>query len=188
MSERWLPVVGYEELYEVSDQGRVRSLERDVLTEGGPQTGWRINRRRERVLKPAIRKGYAGVCLVQPGERRGRVWRVHRLMLLAFVGPPPDDAATLACHRDGDHSRNVLDNLYWGTPQQNSNDRDTHGNTPRGEAHSSAKLTEAQVREIKYLFSVELFHEQDKHIAEAYGVPPQIIKLIKSGRTWRHVV
>lgn len=111
--ENWLPVVGYEGLYEVSDQGRVRSLNR---VSGG-------KRRMGRVLKPAF-NGRMFVDLVE-GERR-RSAAVAVLVLEAFVGPRPPGG--IARHfPDRDITNNALVNLSWSTQSQNMLDRRTHG-------------------------------------------------------------
>lgn len=56
---------------------------------------------------------------------RGYTLRVHRLVLDAFVGPRPP--GMVGCHRNDDASNNRLDNLYWGTPQENAADRRRNG-------------------------------------------------------------
>lgn len=113
-TERWLPVVGYEGLYEVSDLGNVRSLD-------GTRAGRKF---RGRVLKPRSRHaGHQAVDLSTPGRR----WSVdvHRLVLSAFVGPCPEGME--GCHNDGDPTNNRLGNLRWDTHRANMQDRITHG-------------------------------------------------------------
>ena len=74
MSERWLPVPGFEGLYEVSDEGRVRCLPRHRVRGG--------------VLRPsAAGKGYLKVQLVHKQRHAHRY--VHELVLTTFVGPRP---------------------------------------------------------------------------------------------------
>ena len=86
--ERWRPVVGYEGFYEVSDHGRVRSVDRQVWVEEPTRSYWR--RYRQRVLAPSInRGGYAVVGLAAKGERITKT--IHGLVLRAFVGPCPDE-------------------------------------------------------------------------------------------------
>lgn len=101
--ERWLPVVGYEGRYEVSDQGRVRSLLR-----GG------------RYLKPLYdRKGYLYVCLTGARSVQKR-YPVHGLVLGAFTGPRPPG---MVCrHGTGGKEDNRLSNIRWGTPSENNYD------------------------------------------------------------------
>jgi len=115
-SERWLPVVGYEGLYEVSDRGRVRSLPR-YNPRGGPQGGQILQGR------PLSGSGYLRVYLCKGGSRRD--WRIHRLVLLAFVGPCAE--GHVVRHLDGDPARNWLTNLAYGTYSENSYDTVRHG-------------------------------------------------------------
>jgi hypothetical protein len=114
MQERWLPVVGHEGDYEVSDRGRVRSLDRVVQRSSSPQ------RRRGQMIKRCLSHGYPVVNLA------GQTRQIHVLMLEAFVGPRPSDM--YGCHNDDVRTNNVLSNLRWGTPTSNSHDKRVHGN------------------------------------------------------------
>lgn len=129
MTENWRPVVGYEGSYEVSDAGRVRSVERRIVQRNGhPLTV------RPRVLRQydagTGRTGHRRVRLLQAGKGRS-LW-VHRLVLLAFVGPPP--GGTEACHNDGDPTNNRLENLRWDTRRENALDI-----VRAGEHHEASK-------------------------------------------------
>jgi hypothetical protein len=105
-TERWLPVPEWEGFYEVSDLGRVRNL------------------RSGRLLSPALRKdGYQHVSLKVNGSRDDQL--VHRLVMLAFTGPCPDDMETR--HLDGNPASNTLANLKYGTSSENSFDTVHHG-------------------------------------------------------------
>lgn len=127
--ERWLPVVGYEGLYEVSNLGRVRSLTRTVPGR------WGFQRRTGKVLKqsPVGRKGakYWSVGLARLGRTRTK--KPHVLLLEAFVGPRPKGLQ--ACHTNGDAFDNQLENLRWDTAGANQRDSVAHG------THRSAKKT-----------------------------------------------
>lgn len=119
LDEQWLPVAGYEGLYEVSDLGRVKSLHRPRLRGGF----WP-----ERILRPGPqRKGYLTVSLCDRfGQRKSS--RVHRLVLAAFVGPCPNGMDVL--HRNDVPGDNRLVNLYYGTRSENQ--RDALANGRRG--------------------------------------------------------
>jgi hypothetical protein len=135
--ELWRPIPGYEGRYEASDQGRVRSVNRVVICgRGGAQ------RRRGRILKQyKERDGYLTVPL---GSRNKK--SVHRLVLLAHVGPPPPGHE--CCHGDGVRSNNRLSNLRWGTRPENMRDKLLHGTNyavnkvkcPRGHALEAPNL------------------------------------------------
>ena len=115
-AEQWKPVPGYEGLYEVSNLGRVRSLDR-TKTNGHKWKG--------RILKqPSLRSGYKLVSLWKNGKQKSAL--VHRLVLFAFVGAQPEGRETR--HKDGNNSNNTLDNLSWGTPSENNLDIVDHGN------------------------------------------------------------
>lgn len=121
--EHWLPVVGYEGLYEVSDQGRVKSLARSfVRRDGKPQTI------RERFLSQTKfdTHGYRTSRLCNLGTFKD-VW-VHRLVLEAFVGPCPQ--GMVACHWNDVKADNRLENLRWDTQSANQYDKVRNGTHP----------------------------------------------------------
>lgn len=118
ISENWRSVPGHEDCYEVSDRGHVRSIDRHVVGR------WGLHRRRGLLLRQSVDKdGYLSVALSRNGI--ARTMRVHRLVLMAFVGPAPEGAEVL--HRDGNPANNVVSNLSWGTSSDNAYDRVRHG-------------------------------------------------------------
>ena len=121
--EEWRPVVGFEGSYEVSNLGRVRSLDR---------LDARGNQIRGRVLRLAAqRSGHLHLGLWADGKERRTF--VHRLVLAAFVGPRPVGAEAL--HGNGRPDDNRVENLRWGTPSENQLDSVAHG------THRSARKT-----------------------------------------------
>ena len=119
--ELWLPVVGFEGEYEVSDQGRVRSFQK----------------KSPKILKPGpTSTGHLTVAL-----GRGNSRTVHSLVTEAFVGPcPPGEEIR---HLDGNEKNNRLANLKYGTRSRNGLDKKWH----RGA--STYKLTPSDVLLIK---------------------------------------
>jgi len=115
-TETWKPVVGWENHYEVSDQGRVRRI---VGGRGSRSFG------RCKTLTPF--HGHARVSLNRPGEQVTK--QVHQLVMDAFVGPCPTGHECI--HGDGNGLNNRLDNLRWGTPIRNAQDRVRDGATTR---------------------------------------------------------
>lgn len=83
----------------------------------------------------ADKNGYRRVHLVI--NKRRRWYRVHRLVCEAYHGAPPV-ATPMACHRDGNKDNNCAENLYWGSAQENVNDRTGHGTTSTGSTHAAA--------------------------------------------------
>lgn len=128
--EQWLPVVGYEGLYEVSDMGRVRSLDRAVWRDDARCRPHYVTYRGREMRLSRQAHGYVGVILWRDGKYRNV--RVHRLVLEAFVGPCPRGMETL--HGNGQRNDNRLANLRWGTQEENAEDRVRHGTLTRRSA------------------------------------------------------
>ena len=109
MIEEWRPVVGYEGLYEVSNTGRVRSLDRYVKGKG---KSYFLHK--GRILSPGIKpEGYLVVRLQR------RMFYVHRLVIEAFI-PNPDNLPEVN-HKDEDKENNSVQNLEWCTDKYNQN-------------------------------------------------------------------
>lgn len=127
--ERWLPISGYDGLYEASDRGRIRSVDRYVPHGVGNRFGigpdGRMRFRRGRILrsKPGDRTGHLAVTLSKLGKHQSA--SVHVLVKEAFDGPTPD--GMMVCHENGNPTDNRLENLYFGTAFDNALDMQRHG-------------------------------------------------------------
>lgn len=145
MVEEWRDITGYEGLYQVSNLGRVRSLDRKVRT----YQGWRTVK--GRVLKTPINsRGYPKVHL--RNEPVGsQVFVVHQLVAKAFI--PNPDGKPFIDHIDGNKANNAVGNLRWVTPKENSRNPITYekvrkvgerakvcSHTPQAEAKRSRSL------------------------------------------------
>jgi hypothetical protein len=171
--ERWLPVVepGFEDLYEVSDRGRVRSIPRQTVR--GMMGG--------RVLKPGIhRKGYH--FMVLSGHGRRKPVTVHKLELCAFDRwPEPGEECR---HGNGDPTDNHWpENISWGTPDENQQDRIRHGTSGKGEQNAMAKLTIDQIREIRRRGAVE----NQTALAREFGIRQSQVSRIVTRQRWGHI-
>ncbi len=160
--EEWKEIEGYPD-YEVSDQGRVRSLK------------WG----KTKVLKGYLNstlpgRGYLQVKLIGEGVRHHRL--VNRLVALAFL-PNPEAKATVA-HNDGSRLNNRVGNLRWATPPENQADRGPHGTAgaprPRVVTHEQAL---AILR--------DNYATYDSVLAKRYGCTKENICHIRRGRTHR---
>ena len=107
--EEWRAVVGYEGLYQVSNLGRVMSLERyDRAKKFWP--------RRIRVLSHDS-DGYLVVCLYKDGAKK--TCKVHRLVAQAFIDNPNNYPEVN--HIDENKKNNCVENLEWATAKENTN-------------------------------------------------------------------
>lgn len=118
--EEWRPVYRYEGRYEISDRGRLRSVERMITTRNGQQ-----RLRKQTFLSPFESKdGHLRVGLYNDQGGRKKEW-IHALVLEAFHSPRPD--GMIALHRDGNPQNNSPSNLKWGTHSENVLDAVEHG-------------------------------------------------------------
>lgn len=117
--EEWRDVPGWESCYQVSDQGRVRSLDRDVECSDGSTRHYtgRI------MAAPARYDGYPHVGLRLAG--RYVRYAVHTLVTEAFLGPRPE--GQVVRHLDGNPRNCTIENLAYGTPSENAYDTVRHG-------------------------------------------------------------
>jgi hypothetical protein len=123
----WRAVLGYEEFYEVSDTGRVRSFDRFVNHWRGGQRLVKGRELKSFFTSKSRERDYLRVGLYKR-DRRLRVYGVHVLVLEAFVGPRPE--GLVACHYNGVSTDNRLENLRWDTLSANSQDDIRNGVHP----------------------------------------------------------
>lgn len=160
--EEWRPVVGYEGRYEVSNLGRVRSLDR-IITE---KTG-RKRKRKGQILSPTVmRNGYASIYL--PVRK---MKYVHALVAEAFLGPRPNGYDVM--HLNGKRTDNVLSNLRYGTRSENAISTYSYGSrSPIG------KLFPDDVQEIRKRLGRG---ESQSSIARLFGVSQTTVYQIDCG-------
>ena len=124
-NEEWRDVADYEGRYQVSSEGRVKSLERK-------------GRKSERILKPGVRsKGYLFVVLCAGGK--SRMFSVHRLVCTAFHDNPENKLDVN--HINENKTDNRACNLEWCTRRENVN----HGSRNERAANGIAKALSKQV-------------------------------------------
>lgn len=118
--ERWLPIPGYEGLYEVSDHGRVKTLRRQsCFTNRWGNPSYRTIPESIRKVRTHPNGGHLDLTLSKDGKKKH--WFVHTLVLLAFEGGRPAPDVEIR-HMDGDPTNNKLENLRYDSHEENVND------------------------------------------------------------------
>lgn len=174
--EQWKTIPGFS-FYQVSSTGDVRGL---YVSRGGHLAG-RMLRKSPRICKAHTdRDGYKQVHIVNDaGEKR---WvRVHRAVLLAFVGPCPE--GYIAAHLDGSKDNNVVENLQWVTHKENQAHSFAHGTHILGETVPISKLKSEEVLAIWELRG----KMPQRKVGRLFGVSKTNIRDIWRGRIWSHV-
>lgn len=118
MEEIWkpIPIDGFSERYEVSNNGRIRSVQRKIISSnrwGAAPRSYDCH-----LMKTKIARGYHTIGLRKFRTRKGRTFFVHRLVAMAFI-PNPNN---LPCvdHIDTNRDNNNVENLRWCTHRENS--------------------------------------------------------------------
>jgi hypothetical protein len=165
--ETWRDIKGYEGFYRISNIGNVKSLNR-------------YRQKNDRILKqsPAGQRGYLHVHLSRENVKKYHY--VHILVLENFVGPRPENQE--ARHfPDNNVTNNKLDNLRWGTRQENQLDR-WHNNTMcEGEKQWMAKLKISDVLNIRDLVK----YYSQKQVARIYGISRTQVSRIVCHKRWK---
>lgn len=168
-AEEWRPVAGYEGLYDVSSLGRVRSLRRSS-TSG-------------RVLKPWVQAGYGYLAVKLSCNSVQATKLVHKLVAEAFIGPCPEGQQV----RHGPNGKldNRASQLCYGTPKDDGQDRVRDGSSRKGVKSHMAKLTDADVIEIRRRRATG---ELQRTIAASYDITASLVSMIVNGKIWRHLL
>lgn len=170
---------GYEGCYQVSNLGRVRSLDR-IKSDGIFQHG-------------TIRKTHLDACgyeLVALSKNSViKHWTVHRLVATAFI-PNPNNLPQVN-HKDEIRNHNTVDNLEWCTIEYNQNyghRRERSSKNSTGEKNARAILTEKDVLEIRRDYIPGDKKYGVRPLAEKYGVKYVTITKITCGKIWKHLL
>lgn len=173
MQEIWLPVVGYDAFYEVSNTGFVRSLPRFARIRGGGL----------RPIAPTTLKtyltgsGYPAIAISINGHTSKHY--VHRLVATAFIANPR--ALPEVNHLDSNKSNNASSNLEWTSRQGNEDHKVSSRRSHRGDDNVRSKLTSLAVAEVKAALATG---ESQKSIATRFSVSQASICRINTGKSW----
>lgn len=175
--EIWKDIEGYEGIYQVSNLGRVKSLNRRD----------RLNRYwKEKIMKlHRDKKGYMRVDLCKCGKQFKSL-KVHRLVAKAFI-PNPHNKGQVN-HIDGVKNNNLVENLEWSTQEENIQHSFDMGLVSRkGEKNSQSKLTTEDVKFIRRNFKRgDNFFGVDA-LAQRFGVERSRINSIIRRASWKSV-
>lgn len=167
MSEIWKKVINYENYYEVSNLGRIRSLYKNII------------------MKPTshYKTKYLQVGLRKPGEKR-KTASLHRLIAEVFCENPKNKK--VVNHKNGNKLDNRALNLEWVTKKENEEHAVKLGlrNDFIGENNISNKLKETEVLVIKEMLKNGI--SQSK-IAKKFNVSQSTISFINVGKIWNHL-
>ena len=174
--EIWKPIVSYENLYEVSNWGKVKSLSKKYGKNNNIS-------HKEMVLKQFIcRTGHLCVYLYKNNKRK--FYNVHKLVLESFVGPCP--LGMEICHNDGDPKNNHVSNLRHDTHKNNMGDCKIHGvlKPCAGSKNGNSKLRDKDVLKI-----IQMINSGFKiaTIARKFNVGNTTIYNIKNRKIWKHL-
>lgn len=113
MEEIWIPIPGYEGYYEVSNNGRIRSIDRKIEVKNKGTSYW--VQLRGRLMRPHHSRGYLVIALCRGGV--SRTVPVHKCVCKSFIHNP--DGLNEINHKNGDREDNRVENLEWCTRQYN---------------------------------------------------------------------
>lgn len=169
----WIDIEGYENHYQISNFGDIKSCNRKILKNNG-----RTHSTKERILKSRFNKaGYKIISLVKFGKMK--TYLVHRLVAQMFIGKCPVNKQV--AHNDGNKLNNFCDNLRYATIQENTKDRIEHGTIVKGEKVKNSKLTEDIVKKIRNEIGTQF------EIANKYGINQTNVGFILRRVTWKHI-
>lgn len=173
MQEIWKPIPGFEGLYEVSNMGQVRSLDRIIpdKTHGTRKLVGKTLKQKQDEL------GRKHVVLSKHSKTLTK--RVHVLVAEAFIGPRPKGMEI--CHDDGNNTNNCVTNLRYDTHKANMEDMVKHNRSNRGDRNPIATTKTNQVHEIRKLRASGMIY---KDIAAALGVGYYSVAKICAGSRW----
>lgn len=174
MKEKWMDIDGYIGYYQVSNFGRIRSLNRKVFYKNGRV----CNHKGQIIVTRVTRNGYVQVELNKNNKKK---FLVHRLVFSSFEGKIPKGLEIN--HKDCNKQNNYLSNLECVTKEQNKIHAIENGRTTYGINNGSSILNNEQVIKIIELCKTK----KPREISKIYKVHIGTIYNIKSGRNWSHL-
>lgn len=176
--EIWKDIVGYEGYYQVSNLGRVKSLDRYSTTKRGV-----IKNTKGKILSLSLKKeGYLSVMLCVNSDKHR--FNAHRLLAITFL-PNPLNLPEVN-HKNGIKSDNTIENLEWVTKSENSLHAIKNGLIFIGEKSTSSKLTEKKVLALRRLYRINPNFNKSE-ISKKLSVKDSTIHKIIRNQRWKHL-
>lgn len=181
IEEIWKPVINYKGFYEISNFGRVRSVDREFIK----RNGTKVNYKGRLIKVETTYQGYKRVRLSKRGI--DQKYNVHRLVAEAFIGPYPD--GKVINHIDENRANNYFENLEYVTQKENIN----YGNRTQKMIESQSvkiKGTNLKTGEVIYFSSMS----EAKRKSNGYFHDGHISQTIKGkhkhhkGYKWEKVI
>lgn len=175
--EVWKDIKGFEGMYQVSNTGKVRSLDREITK---PNRYGNIQNFKFKGRELQFNDNGNGYLSVQLGRKNRRY--VHRLVAEAFIDNPFELPSIN--HIDNDRKNNNATNIEWVTQQENIQHKVNQDRQLKGETSPVSKLTEVEVLKIRTLLSKGI---PQWRIGKLFGVKQSSISSIKTGKSWKHI-
>lgn len=166
--EIWKDIPDYEGHYQVSNLGRIRSLDRIITHKNGAKHF------KEGQIQKLQDNGNGRLYKQMKRDGTYKNFYVSRLVMLAFVGERPDNY--VICHIDGDLENNRLDNLRYDTPYENNIDQFRHRN------RKNTVPTETVIK-IRRLFDSGKY--SNREISNKFNIKLRSIYDITARRTYK---
>lgn len=176
--EIWKDIPGYEDYYQASDQGNIKSKDRVASTKAGV-----IKPTKGKVLNLTIKSNLYLSVMFSVGAITKR-HHAHRLVAQTFI-PNPENKPEVN-HIDGIKSNNRVQNLEWVTTKENRVHASLNNLTCKGEKSFQSKLTNNKVLAIKRLYRMNPKFNK-LALSVKLGVRDTTIHKIIKGQRWKHI-
>lgn len=177
IDEEWKAISEFEGIYEISNYGRVKRLQRVAVR--GPGT---VRTLKELIRKTRLNQGYETLFLKNGAVNKNV--KIHRLVAQEFIDNPHSKIEVN--HKDGNKTNNYVGNLEWCTRKENAVHAFRNGliKFRKGQECLNAKLSNEKVIDIKKRIGAGV---SSVIIGEKFGVSKNTINDIKFNRTWTHI-